>query len=262
MQLFPAENIQINQKKVDRIETILKSVLRLVIYSRFHMADDILNDYLDGITDLKQLVAIKNAQMEAQDEAEVVEYLKDLQLSLEFIAEEINDHNDFEKEIQLFQLLRIISPATNAKHPNKYRQTEVMVGGHACPEPSRVPGLMSQLFYQISTISNPIVRSIYLHHEMIRIHPFADGNGRVARIAKNWILMFGLYPPIFIDDVTQKKEYIKALSQSFKTLDQKPGVWNDNIHLFFEQQMDILLETVSNLLVHIDKLGQTRFKKS
>ncbi len=103
--------------------------------------------------------------------------------------------------MQLFQLLRIISPETNAKHPNKYRQTQVMVGEHICPEPSQIPSLMNELFYQMSTISNTIVKSVYLHHEMIRIHPFADGNGRVTRIAKNWILMFDLYPPIFIDEI-------------------------------------------------------------
>lgn len=258
MILFPANAIVINQKKLDKIESILKSVLRLVIYSRTHKADDVLDTYLTSIIDLNQLVAIKNAQMEAQDETEAAEYLQHLKSSLEFVADEINNKQDFENELQLFQLLRIISPETNAKHPNKYRQTEVMVGGHSCPEPSAIPSLMSELFYQMHTISNPIIRSIYLHHEMIRIHPFADGNGRITRIAKNWLLMFDLYPPIFIDEVSQKKEYIDALSNSFFALDKTPAVWNNCIELFFDQQLDILIDTVSQLLEKIDKIGLRR----
>ncbi|MCY7408821.1 MAG: Fic family protein [Chitinophagales bacterium] len=261
MILFPANSIHINQKKIDAIESILKSVLRLVIYSRTHMADDVLDTYLSSIFDLKQLVAIKNAQMEAQNEDEAEEYLSHLRLSLEFIAEEIHEKNNFENELQLFKLLRIISPETNAKHPNKYRQTEVMVGGHNCPEPFLIPSLMSELFYQMNTISNPIIRSIYLHHEMIRIHPFADGNGRVTRIAKNWILMFDLYPPIFIDEVSQKKEYINALSNSFSELDKSPAQWNKSINLFFEQQLDILFESILSLLEKINFLGLKRMKQ-
>ncbi len=262
MILFPANAIVINQKKVDKLDSILKSVLRLVIFSRTHKADDVLDTYLTSIIDLKQLVAIKNAQLEAQDETEAAEYLQHLKLSLEFVADEINNKQDFENELQLFQLLRIISPETNAKHPNKYRQTEVMVGGHSCPEPNMIPSLMSQLFYQMNSITNPIIKSIYLHHEMIRIHPFADGNGRITRIAKNWLLMFDLYPPIFIDEVSQKKDYIAALSNSFYALVKSPAIWNSCIELFFDQQLDILIDTCQQLLNKVDKIGLRRSKAS
>ena len=258
MILFPASEIKVNLKKIDRIDKIVKSVLRLVIFSRHHTANDVLDVYLESIINLKQLVAIKNAQMEAQNEAEAEEYLDQLKSSLEFIAEEINLQNDFESEVQLFQLLRIISPQTNAKHPNKYRQNQVLVGNHICPEPNLVPGLMNELFYQLNNISNPIIRSIYMHHEMIRIHPFSDGNGRVTRIAKNWILMYDLYPPIYIDEVLQKKEYISALANSFSALDKEPYTWNENLTVFFDQQLDILLESAAALLETIDTLGMKR----
>jgi len=258
MKLFPAEKILINQTKIDNIESLLKSVLRLVIYSRAHMADDILDTYLTSIIDLNQVVAMKNAQMEAQNEEEAEEYLVNLKSSIEFIAKEINEGQNFERELQLFQLLRIISPETNARHPNKYRQTDVMVGGHLCPDPYLIPGLMSELFYQMATIPNPIVRSIYMHHEMIRIHPFADGNGRATRIAKNWILMFALYPPIFIDSVIHKSDYISILSQSFKELKNNSVEWNVGFNLFFEQQLNIMQESIIELHAKINSIGIKR----
>lgn len=186
---------------------------------------------------------------------------KNLKISLDFVIEEIVAHNNFEKEIQLFQLLRLISPETNAIHPNRYRQTTVQVGAHICPEPARVPQLVSELFYAIRSISNPIIRAIYFHHELIRIHPFVDGNGRVTRIAKNWMLMYDLYPPIFINDAPQKKVYIQTLGNSFKELLKHPNKWNDYTALFFEQELDRLLVNSQLLYESINLIGRARKNK-
>ena len=209
MNLLPIEQIEVNESKIREIDEVITSIYRLIIYSRHHQDDDLLDTYLGSIHDLRELVGIKNAQMEAQTEEELKEYLENLQISLEFVVKEINAHRNFQTEVQLFQLLRLISPEANSKHPNRYRDTLVQVGAHICPDASEVASLMSELFHRVSSSSIPIIRAIYLHHEMIRIHPFIDGNGRVTRIAKNWILMFNLYPPIFIKDDIEKKEYIR-----------------------------------------------------
>lgn len=258
MQLLPVELIAINQQKLNEINRIVKSIYRLIIYSRYHLDDDLLDIYIEGMHNLKELVSIKNAQMEAQNEQEAVEYLKNLKASLEFVIEEIILHNNFEKEIQLFQLLRLISPETNSIHPNSYRKTTVQIGAHICPEPSQVHGLVSELFYKIETIKTPIIKAIYFHHELIRIHPFVDGNGRITRIAKNWILMYDLYPPIFINDATQKKEYITTLANSFKELSKNPTQWNAYTEQFFDQELDRLLVNANLLYESINKIGMKR----
>ena len=107
-------------------------------------------------------------------------------------------------------------------------------------------------------IPNPIIRSIYFHHELIRIHPFVDGNGRVTRLAKNWMLMFNLYPPTFITDVSKKKDYTNALANSFKELAKFPNQWNEHTELFFEQELDYLMYNASQLYNSIDKIGKKR----
>jgi len=258
MELLPVGIIQINQNKVDDINRIIKSIYRLIIYSRHHIADDLLDIYLTGLFNLKELVSIKNAQMEAQTEAEAKEYLLNLQVSFDYIFEEIISNNNFEKEVQLFQLLRLVSPETHAIHPNRYRQTLVQIGSHICPEPITIPQLVSELFHNIQSISNPIMRAIYFHHELIRIHPFADGNGRVTRIALNWMLMYDLYPPIFINDAPQKKEYIATLGKSFKELLQHPIKWNRYTEQFFEQELDRLLINASLLYRNVNIIGSNR----
>jgi Fic family protein len=125
-----------------------------------------------------------------------------------------------------------------------------------------VPHLVSDLFYQMQSIINPIIKAIYFHHELIRIHPFADGNVRVTRIAKNWMLMFELYPQIFINDATQKKEYVSTLSNSFRELDSSPKKWNEHTEAFFEQELDRLLVNTTFLYETVNKMGIEREKSS
>jgi len=260
MELLPLEEIKINQNKINKIDHLVKSIYRLIIYSRHHLDDDLLDTYLLGMNELQELLSLKNAQMEAQNEEEAEEYLKNLKISLEFVIEEIIMHNNFENEIQLFQLLRLVSPETNAVHPNRYRQTLVQIGAHICPEHQTVPRLVSELFFQMQTITNPIIKAIYFHHELIRIHPFVDGNGRVTRVAKNWMLMYDLYPPIFINDAPQKTEYITTLSKSFGQLSSFPKKWNEHTENFFEQELDRLVFNATLLYETVNKIGLEREK--
>ena len=238
---------------------MVKSIYRLIIFSRYHEDDDLLDSFFNGMHELTELVSIKNAQMEAQNEDEAKEYLKNLRIALDFIVEEIKAHRNFGTEVQLFQLYRLVSPETHLLNPNKYRQSLVQIGSYVCPHQSEVPMLVSDLFYRMQYISNPIFRAIYFHHELIRIHPFTDGNGRVTRVAKNWMLMYELYPPIFINDSFQKKKYIASLANSFRELDNT-NEWNDFTSQFFDLELDRLLLNAKNLYNIVDTLGVQRGK--
>lgn len=55
MQLLPVEIIHINHKKIAEIDNIIKSIYRLIIYSRLHLDDDLLDIYLTGMHNLKKL---------------------------------------------------------------------------------------------------------------------------------------------------------------------------------------------------------------
>ena len=49
-----------------------------------------------------------------------------------------------------------------------------------------------------------------LHHDFVLIHPFDDGNGRVARMLVNYLFMRYGYPPIIVP-TDRKKDYLTAL---------------------------------------------------
>ena len=55
MQLLPVEIIHINHKKIAEIDNIIKSIYRLIIYSRHYPDDDLLDIYLTGMHNLKEL---------------------------------------------------------------------------------------------------------------------------------------------------------------------------------------------------------------
>jgi len=67
------------------------------------------------------------------------------------------------------------------------------------------------LWYRESMESiHPLRVSALFHGKFEKIHPFADGNGRVGRFLSNVILMEHKYPPLIIRK-TQRESYIKYL---------------------------------------------------
>jgi hypothetical protein len=61
--------------------------------------------------------------------------------------------------------------------------------------------------------TNSILLAAEFHYKFIRIHPFDDGNGRVARILMNLILMQYGYPPVIIK-TEDKENYFVVLRQA------------------------------------------------
>jgi hypothetical protein len=58
--------------------------------------------------------------------------------------------------------------------------------------------------------AHPVVRAAWLHHRFIIIHPFEDGNGRVARALVLLVLLRNNYAPLVVDR-TRRNEYLEAL---------------------------------------------------
>ena len=68
MKIFPADDLQVNHEKLKEIKRPIDATLRLITFSRQHLADDLLDAYVTKTTKLKGLFSIKNAQMEAETE--------------------------------------------------------------------------------------------------------------------------------------------------------------------------------------------------
>lgn len=86
------------------------------------------------------------------------------------------------------------------------------------PAPAQIPKLMKSwiaLFnskLSIKTTKAGIEAYCELHSSFVCIHPFYDGNGRIARLVSNIPLLKTGYPPIIIEN-TKREAYIHLLSR-------------------------------------------------
>lgn len=60
---------------------------------------------------------------------------------------------------------------------------------------------------------HPIIKAAWLHHRFVQIHPFADGNGRVARTLTLLVMQRHHYAPLVIDRF-HRADYLKALDSA------------------------------------------------
>ena len=111
----------------------------------------------------------------------------------------------------------------------RYRTVQVFIGNSIPPKPVDVPIKISRLLKWHSMNKNklhPLVLASYFHSEFEKIHPFADGNGRVGRLLMNFILHKNNYPMINIPkkrrfkyyEVLQKAQYKDDLRSFVKFL--------------------------------------------
>lgn len=98
----------------------------------------------------------------------------------------------------------------------KYRTQNVRITGarKTPPDFSKVPKLMGALVEDIRVEGgDPIERAAFFHHRLVEIHPFIDGNGRVARLLTNLYLMGEGYPPIVLKK-EDRMRYYSSLSSA------------------------------------------------
>src|SRR5262249_34957312 len=65
-------------------------------------------------------------------------------------------------------------------------------------------------WYSNSEGEDPVVLAAWLHHRFTQIHPYQDGNGRVARALITLVLLKANLLPLVLDR-DLRKEYIDAL---------------------------------------------------
>ncbi len=236
---------------MDEIETDMKTIYRTLVFTPELQATTLLQRYYAAIQHLRDVLSFKNAQQEAQTEEEARAYLTHLEEAMELMVEEIRSGVCIGNAVDLFRMFRSVAPEAAARHPNRYRDTLVQVGAYLAPESRLIDGLVHELFSLLPTIPHPLIRGIWLHHELIRIHPFVDGNGRIGRMAKNWLLMYELYPPIFIYGLSDRRRYIRYISESFRELEDQPDVFHSSTQTFFEDELRRVKASTGFLLARL-----------
>lgn len=99
----------------------------------------------------------------------------------------------------------------------KYRSTRVLLSGakHQPPRPELIAPALAGLFGQLSSSgdAHPTIVAAWAHWVVSRVHPFDDGNGRMARMWQDLVLLSHRYTPAVIP-VSQRKSYYAALADA------------------------------------------------
>ena len=129
------------------------------------------------------------------------------------------------------------------------------VGGRSYMNYSKVPAKLAEFCERLNSerakSSTMSVDELYqltfdAHYNLVTIHPWADGNGRMARLVMNMLQFeFGLIPTKILKE--DKEEYIKALVSTRE---------DDNLGIFRGFMTSMMEQNLQNEIVtYLDSIG-------
>lgn len=154
-----------------------------------------------------------------------------------FLDELVKDNEPI-TEWNIKNIHQLILKEIDNENAGKYRGENVTIKGatHIPPDCIKVPELMEKLILNYETWNNyhPIIRAALLHGELVKIHPFIDGNGRTSRLLMNLELMNSGYNPVIIKKEDRLK-YYEALDKAHTT-----GNYTDFVKLVTKLEVEML----------------------
>ena len=124
--------------------------------------------------------------------------------ALEFLYELIDiDKKNTISEHLIKQIHSLAVKEADSEIAGVYRSGDVFISGsdHKPPSGFEVSGEMEKLIKWIKKERNKyhiVELSAMIHHKLVAIHPFWDGNGRTSRIIMNILIMNAGYPMAII----------------------------------------------------------------
>ncbi|MGC2659121.1 MAG: Fic family protein [Bryobacteraceae bacterium] len=119
------------------------------------------------------------------------------------------------------------------------------------PNAAKIPGSMREYGEWLAKAGPAPAISFDAHFQLVAIHPFADGNGRTARLLMNLLLLREGYPPVAVRP-EDRKTYLDTLEHASMCDDLRP------FQMFMHQRLDATLgeylSTLEEALVPGSKL--------
>ena len=164
-------------------------------FSNYITAGAVASSQIEGSTlDLNSFYQSKANRMNAKEVTEIEDLLK---------AYEYSKNNVLSQKALLVCHGLLSKSFTNItkKQKGRYRQTMVGIHGwnglvYVAVEVQNIATEMDKLFADISllldeklTLKQTLYYASFIHFLFAKIHPFADGNGRAARLLEKWFLV-------------------------------------------------------------------------
>ncbi|OGK52898.1 hypothetical protein A2970_00380 [Candidatus Roizmanbacteria bacterium RIFCSPLOWO2_01_FULL_44_13] len=196
--------------KIEAAEEVIKLSPLLPLWEKQFKEDAIVRSTYHGThiegnklakDDAKDILEGRDVIGRPRDIQEIINYRR----VIEFIDEEAKKKIDKITELLIKKVHRIITDKILTPESfGEFRNKQVIVRNSATgevtfrpPPPLEVPFLMREFLYWVNRDDrdsiHPVIKAGIAHHELVRIHPFIDGNGRVARVLATLILLLGGY---------------------------------------------------------------------
>ncbi len=153
----------------------------------FWLTERVLSDAkrIDGFQ--KRGIAVTNFGREEQEAMNLDKCLDDYEKMLK------NGTEISEEMILRLHFILLSKIEGYEKYRGVWRPVNVMIRGstHVFPHHSEVPGMMHGLLkwhHENRGLVHPVELAARFHTKFTTVHPFADGNGRMARLLMNYIL--------------------------------------------------------------------------
>ena len=130
-------------------------------------------------------------------------------------------HNDKIRESDILKMHKMLGESLdNQAIAGQYRDKPAFITGSEYPvaDANDIQKQMNMLFEYVEKNRNnmhPVEIAAQLHKNLVFIHPFSDGNGRVSRLAMNTILIQNSYLPVVIPPVI-RHDYVTSLEKAHK----------------------------------------------
>ena len=172
-----------------------KDALTRTVHFGTHIEGNELN-----LTQAEKILEGTDVPARDRDIQEVINYRKVMDFVSEIQSENAKITEEIIKKIHKMTVWKILPP----DKCGEYRKTQVVIKNSKTGEVSfrppmaiAIPLQINDLLVFINSLENkeihPVLRGGIVHYELVRIHPFLDGNGRVARALSSLILFLDGY---------------------------------------------------------------------
>ncbi|MCH9033524.1 MAG: Fic family protein [Planctomycetes bacterium] len=142
---------------------------------------------------------------------------KNLGEAVGVITDWIRDKRECHTEKQLLQVHGIILRSLGGEWAGRFRNEQVMIDGavRQPPDHSQVRSLVERVMNELREPSseNGILCATWVHWAIARIHPFFDGNGRIARLWQDLVLYQNSFTCAVIRP-EDRSDYLQSLAEA------------------------------------------------
>ena len=199
------KNIEVNDKQ-KRKYMVTKSKVRSIYSSLSIEANSLSLFDVENISQNKQVLGKRDEVQEVKNAIEAYNHINDYNYKSE---------EDFLKAKQIMTKYFDEVNGGYRNHGEAVKREDKII--YMAPESILVPSLMKSLFEYLNTNNlNLIILSAIFHYYFVAIHPFSDGNGRMARF---WVSLILInynknfeFIPIEEEIYLNQEEYYKSIT--------------------------------------------------